>query len=336
MNLTLANLRIGEAPDRATGTPQSAAFAATRGLDRMIWAMVAGTAGTVLLATMTSGFQVMWSTFLFPAGVGMALFALAWLYCRRDLRIAAALGGTAQLIAFSSVGAPLSYVAASLGWPLQDALFDAADRALGFDWPAMLAWMNAHPALHSACKLAYLSFTPQATITVLALGFSARYTRLRVFLLAFMLAALVTIAISALLPAQGVWGHHALSAAEYPAIIPATRELHLPVFSGLRDGSFRLLMAAGSDGIITFPSLHSALGVIFILALWPVPVLRWAALVVNLLMIAATPIDGGHYFIDILAGVVIAFACWAAAQSLAAIVASQPATPSPSLLAPSR
>jgi hypothetical protein len=58
-----------------------------------------------------------------------------------------------------------------------------------------------------------------------------------------------------------VWGFHKLSAADYPNIVPATREIHLPVFHGLRDGSYRDLVATGAQGIITFPSLHSALAI---------------------------------------------------------------------------
>ena len=35
-----------------------------------------------------------------------------------------------------------------------------------------------------------------------------------------------------------------------------------PVFYGLRDGSYRMLVAIGSEGIISFPSLHAALAMI--------------------------------------------------------------------------
>ncbi|MBI3435250.1 MAG: phosphatase PAP2 family protein, partial [Proteobacteria bacterium] len=198
-----------------------------------------------------------------------------------------------------------------------DRLFDALDRTLGLDWMTWLAWMNANPWPHQFFNAAYLSFSAQATVTVLALAFSGRLVHLRLFALAFMLAAIACIAISALLPAQGVWGFHALSAADYPAIVPATRELHLQTFNGLRDGSWRLLLGLGSEGIITFPSLHAALGIIFILALWPVARLRWVALVVNVTMVAATPVDGGHYFTDVLAGIMIALAAWTLARAIA-------------------
>jgi len=70
--------------------------------------------------------------------------------------------------------------------------------------------------------------------------------------------------------------------------------------------ALRALVAVGSEGIITFPSLHAALAVIPIVALWPIPRLRWLILALNIVMLAATPIDGSHYFIDVIAGIVVA------------------------------
>jgi membrane-associated phospholipid phosphatase len=128
--------------------------------------------------------------------------------------------------------------------------------------------------------------------------------------MSFVFTTLVTIAISTVMPAQGAWGHFHLSVQDYPAIAPVTQSLHLPVFHGLRDGTLRRLVADGAEGIITFPSLHTALGVLFIFALWPVRNLRWIAALLNIVMIAATPIDGGHYFCDVIAGMTIAVLCW--------------------------
>jgi membrane-associated phospholipid phosphatase len=287
---------------------------ALRRLDGLIWAVVILVGGVVFLSTFMGTFRLAWLTFVAPAAVCAMLTAGGWFYTRYrpEPPLASALTGTAQMVAFAAVAAPLSYLAASAGLPLHDTAFDAADRALGLDWPRLLAWMNAHPWLHSVFWAAYLSFTVQASVTILALAFTCRLMRLRAFMLAFFLCAIVTIALSGLFPAQGVWGHYGLTAADYPAIAPATRELHLPIYLGLRDGSFRLFTGIGSEGIITFPSLHAALGVIFIVALWPVPVLRWIGAVVNGLMIIATPIDGGHYFIDVIAGLALAVVCWAA------------------------
>jgi membrane-associated phospholipid phosphatase len=239
-----------------------------------------------------------------------------YLRFRAEPKLGSALSGTAQIAAFAAVGAPLSYIAASAGLPLWDDKLVIWDRHLGLDWMAWLAAMNAHPNLHLAFHLAYMSFAVQTTTTVLALAFTNRLIHLRVFIISFMLATVVTIAISTLMPAQGVWGQLHLVTSDYPNIAPATQTSHLAVFLGLRDGSFRELMAQGSEGIITFPSLHAALGLLFMLAMWPVPYLRWVAIVLNLLMIAATPVDGGHYFTDVVAGLAIAAFCRIAATRL--------------------
>lgn len=74
------------------------------------------------------------------------------------------------------------------------------------------------------------------------------------------------------------------------------------------------LVAEGAEGIISFPSLHAALGLLFLLALWPVKYVGWIATLLNLAMIAATPVDGSHYFSDVAAGLAIALVSWIAVR----------------------
>jgi hypothetical protein len=300
-------------------TSDSAADAAAlRRLDRVIWGLIAAVGAIVLAAPAVSGFYIDWPKFMVPALASLALAAGAWFYrgWRRDARLASGLESTAQVVVFAAVGAPLSYLAAAANLPLQDHALDVIDRALGFDWLALLAFMNDHPALYAVLRPIYLCLTPQMTAAVLCLAFTGRLVWLRVYTLAFVFAALVTIAISAVLPAEGVWPYYALTAAQSPHIVPAV-ETSWPVFHGLRDGSFRALVAVGSEGIITFPSLHAALAVILIAALWPVPVVRWVILGLNAVMLIATPIDGSHYFIDVFAGIIMALVCLLAARTLA-------------------
>jgi len=106
------------------------------------------------------------------------------------------------------------------------------------------------------------------------------------------------------LPAAGVWPFYGLTAADSPHVLP-TVSTSWPAFYGLRDDNVRALVAAGAEGIITFPSLHAALAVILVAALWPVARVRWVIFGLNALMLAATPIDGSHYFIDVLAGIAV-------------------------------
>jgi PAP2 superfamily len=293
--------------------------AAVRRLDHLIWTLIAGVAAVIVAAPLVSNFYIEWTAFAPPIAASLVLLALGWFYSswRKDARLASGLVSTAQVIAFAAVGAPLSYLAASANLPLLDHAFAAADRALGLDWKVMLAFMNGVPALFDALRPIYLSLTLQMTAAVLCLAFSGRLVPLRAYTLAFVYAALATIALSVVLPAAGAWPHYALTPADSPHVLP-TVSTSWPVFHGLRDGSFRALVAVGSEGIITFPSLHAALALVLIVALWPIPILRWIILGLNTVMLAATPIDGSHYFIDVLAGIAIAVLALIAARATVA------------------
>jgi len=296
-----------------------------RRLDNIIWAAVALVAAFVLIAANFNGFTVVLRSFIAPASICL-LLKLGTLYYRNwrtDHNLASTLEVTMQLIAFTVVGAPLSYVAASAALPLQDAALVHLDHALGFDWKELLAFMHRWPGFLKLMHMIYPSLILQMVAAVLLLGFTGRLSWLRAYMLAIIFAALITIAISVLLPAEGAWLYYGVT--DVPAALPLSHT-SWPVFFGLRDGSFRLLMGIGAEGIITFPSLHAALAVILVAAFWPVPIARWVAVTINSLMLAATPIDGSHYFVDVLAGIGIAVLSLAAARALVTWLAVIPAT----------
>ena len=288
--------------------------------DRAIWIVIAAVAGAVLISSALGPFQIEWASFRKAALAVTVLISVSWFYSaiRKDTPLADALMSAAQIIAFAAVAAPLSYVGASAAFPLWDGDLAALDHRLGLDWMAWLATMNAVPWLHTMLAAAYASFAVQTTAVVIVLGIAGQALRLRIFILSFMLLTLVTIAIAAVMPAQGVWGYLHLSALDSPAIVPITRDLPLPAFFGLRDGTLRQLVAEGAEGIISFPSLHAALGLLFAFALWPVRYAGWIGALLNLAMIAATPVDGSHYFSDVIAGLAIAVLSWIAVRQMLA------------------
>jgi PAP2 superfamily protein len=286
-----------------------------RRADLAIWATI-GLIGLVMVgATFVSPLRIEWRSFLAPVSCAVLIAAAAWFYqsVRNEPQLAAVLISTSQIIAFAAVGAPLSYLAARAGFPMQDALFDSWDREwLSLDWTSLMQMVAQRPILRLLLLLAYSSFAVQTVTTVFALGVAGRVAGLKTFIVAFIGTTLITIAISAVLPAVGPWVFLDLHADMADGFLP-TSSTSWPVFLGLRDSTFHTINGMNAEGIITFPSLHAALGILFGAALWRVKGIRWAGLVLNGAMLIATPAYGSHYFVDVIAGILIAVVCWIAA-----------------------
>lgn len=284
-----------------------------RRADAAVWIVISLGAAAIAGFALWAPFAIEWRSFLAPATLAVLLAAGGRYYraARNEARLGAILNCTAQIIGFAAVAAPLSYIAATAGFPLRDSMLDAWDHHLGFDWTATMSFIAARPALALLLLLAYSSFALQTVTTVLALGVAGQLDRLGTFVAAFVCTTLITIAGSAVYPAAGPYLFLELQPAAAHGFLPVS-STSWPVFLGLRDGTLHTVYGLNSEGIITFPSLHAALGILFAAALWRVAVVRWIALALNGAMLIATPAYGSHYVVDVIAGVAIAIICWLA------------------------
>jgi len=243
---------------------------------------------------------------------------------RRDPQVIFVLGSIAQIVLVTVVMPPLTYVAAAANFPLRDAELMAVDRALGLDWAAYVAFVNDHPLLSGWLTYGYAMIRwPLFAIPVI-LTAAGRYCRLQDFTLAFALALIATTIVSALVPAIGVYQQIGLDPShlenlDAQAYLDQVRDL-----APVRDGALRHLDLFGLAGIVTFPSFHAASALLYGWALWPVRWIRPFAVLVNLAMLAATPIAGGHYFVDLLAGVAVALAAIVVARRLDRVPVEKP------------
>ncbi|MCG2627705.1 phosphatase PAP2 family protein [Bradyrhizobium sp. WYCCWR 13023] len=230
-----------------------------------------------------------------------------------DPKLIFSLGTIGQVIITCAIVGPLSYVAGKMGWPLQDQTLLAIDRALGLDPEPIARFVNDHPWLADILSRSYgLIKWPLLAIPIV-LTLTARYVRLQLFMLAMSLALAITIAISALVPAIGTYYALQLPAAHLPDINTAIYAGQLRDILGLRDGSLHEMQLFKLSGIVSFPSFHAASAVLYMWALWPVRRIGGAAAALNLMMIAATPVIGAHYIVDVAGGVALAAASiWAA------------------------
>jgi hypothetical protein len=274
--------------------------------------IVLGVMGAVFAYSFTlGGFSVEW-----PGLIGSLAFvaiyagfaqANAWSSRPRDPQVMFVLGSTAQIVLVTVLMAPLTYVAAAANFPLRDAELMAADRALGLDWAAWVAYVNDHPLLAAWLSYGYTMIRWPLFAIPVVLTAAGRYGRLQEFTLAFALALVATTIISALVPAIGVYQQIGLDPATLASLKPQAYLDQVRDFAPVREGALRHLDLFGLAGIVTFPSFHAASCLLYAWALWPVRWMRPIAVVANVAMFAATPIDGGHYFVDLFAGIAVAW-----------------------------
>jgi membrane-associated phospholipid phosphatase len=191
-------------------------------------------------------------------------------------------------------------------FPYRDAALYAIDQALGLDRRAYLDFVNSRPLLVTIAEYSYLSLLPQFALVPMVLMVANQLPHLRQWMLAFALALIATSAISIFTPAMGAFVY--LLTPEVYANIASTVYSPVPTLEALRSGTLHSIHLDNLEGLIAFPSFHTAAALMFIWALRTVPYVRWPAIALNVALIAATPIGGAHYFIDLVAGAAVAFA----------------------------
>lgn len=220
---------------------------------------------------------------------------------------------SAFLLAFTAAAAVLHDLTATLAFPLVDAQLAAAETALGFDWRAYHAFLEAHPALARALALAYHSSGPQVGLVVIALSAVRRLGRLWLYARLFATTLLFVIAVSSVFPAEGPYAFYNMPevGAAAPQLESVGGTWHLAGLAELRSGAPITLALGDIRGLVTFPSFHVCLAMLTAWALAPVPVLGALAVLLNLAVIVATVGSGGHYFPDLVAGALVAAAALA-------------------------
>jgi len=239
---------------------------------------------------------------------------------RRDIQVAFVLGSTAQIALVTMLITPLTYVAAAANFPMRDADLYAIDRALGLDWRTYLDLVDAHPWLAAALRSGYVMIRWPIFAIPIALALVGRFDRLQQFTFAFGLALVVTTIASAFVPAIGVFHYLGLDPADFRHLNPLGYLDELRALPPVRDGSHRSLDLFGLTGLVTFPSFHATSALLYTWAFWPARWMRPVAILANGLMLASTPIDGGHYFIDVFAGIAVALIAIAAAHAASRVL----------------
>jgi len=195
-----------------------------------------------------------------------------------------------QLLVAMTALLPLTYLAATTGFPLVDGSLVRLDAMVGFDWNSAAHWVGERPMIDWIFVRAYSSIPYQAAVIFLIGSF--KLDRNSEVLWLFMIGVLITCAIFTFTPAEGKIGHVGTG--------------YVDLLREIRTGRWSTMEYNQSEGIVTFPSFHTTLAIILT---YVVRHYRWALAVfapLNGLMLLAIPTVGGHYLVDLFGGAAVA------------------------------
>lgn len=237
-------------------------------------------------------------------------------YVRQNAEEARALIGFGQLVTVIIMGIMLSYAGSAVPLPYRDAELYGIDRWLGFEREAYLAFLKRNDGLRHILSFAYGTTLLQNILVLLVAIAARRIDRLQFYIIAFSIAVTATVAIAIFVPAANAM-IHVDGVPRDLLTLPDGGHSYFPTLEGLRDGTLRVVDFQQLAGLISFPSFHTANGLLFVWALWPMRPLRVVLVPLNLLLIASTPLCGSHYVTDIAGGAAVAFGAIVATTWLA-------------------
>lgn len=223
----------------------------------------------------------------------------------RSPRIGLALVCTGLFPAFSTSIVMFNYLLMPITMPMIDGLLIKIDGLFGYHWPDLIAWGAANPIANEVLRYAYMSTVPQLALLVVVLGLSGRAHQLHVMLVSITISSVMAIVFWGIFPSHGT--------APYFALSPDIETLARPLVGTAYGLDLLRTALMGPDlispdtvkGLIAFPSYHAVLAFTAVYAMRGVKGLFWVYLVLNALILPATPLHGGHHLIDIPAGFVV-------------------------------
>lgn len=222
---------------------------------------------------------------------------------RHEASVRAAISAMSIFAAIALTGAMASYPVAALTAGYHDQALNRIDNFLGFDWVAAYSVVAAHPSLQVLGVLAYRSIyvTPVLLLVYWALT-NQQHVSNR-FLFEFWLAVVITLSLFFFMPAQGALAYLWHGSIPY---MPDSRLCQPELIPELRLEKIRAIGMGELCGLVSAPSFHAAAAVLYFRSGFRAGWMKWPVLVLSTAMLAATPVEGTHYLIDLIIGMSVA------------------------------
>jgi len=260
----------------------------------------------------------------------LAFMAGAYFYdrVRKNSCISSLLFGLGFIFASAASLNIINYLGLTVAGSRVDDLLAAMDRAIGVDWPALMRFAAAHPRFNMILLVAYKLSVWQVTILLILLGWKDRNGTIEQLCLALITSGLITVGTWILFPSFGaitVYGLPQAVAERLPLSLNLDYARALLYLQAHGPG---FISPATIKGLVGFPSFHTAQAIVVAWYARKLGVLFYPFMMFNILVVASTPIQGGHHVVDVIAGVAVAaFAIWLANRVASRLISEAPGDP---------
>lgn len=251
------------------------------------------------------GVGVDWTGYGVTCAIGIGAIVIGQLYRTKRLEEKIALATTASglFILFTISCSIFNYLLLPVGDRRIDPLLIKLDAMLHYSWPEAVVYVASLPWLASLLRFIYMSSLPQLIVILIILGFLGQRERLHQFLLTGVFGALMAIAFWAVFPSSGPSAFEILPAEVARSFVVGAAygtELNRLALDG---PSF--LSPKDALGLIAFPSFHTVMACMAVWFMAQTKRVFPLFLIVNILMLPAILVQGGHHLVDVFAGFIV-------------------------------
>jgi PAP2 superfamily len=199
----------------------------------------------------------------------------------------------------------LNHLVMTLPVPLTDDMLANLDQKLGLNW-SEYAYALAHFDFVSTTMFRiYNGLMPAILLVALEAVIVSDYQRCKEFLTLIVTALVFTVLLASFFPATGAMDRFA--DAHLKSLFPeGSGTYFITQLLEVRGGDPLLIDPARLTGLSSVPSFHTIACILLIYGSRGHPVRSPVITVLAIIIIAATPVYGGHYFVDIIAGAIVA------------------------------
>ncbi|WP_119273098.1 phosphatase PAP2 family protein [Taklimakanibacter deserti] len=200
----------------------------------------------------------------------------------------------------------LNYLSMSLALPWADNMLDSWDRMFGIDWHAYASWLSQYPDILPYLEQCYILAAVSIPFIFMVLVALGRAERAKEFATLLYIGVFVTVCIAGFFPAEGAMVRYMDSQLPAGTFGPKGGVFFVEALRTVRESKEVVLSFAALPGLASFPSFHTVISLLIVYACRDNIVTLLLAAVGAGAILVATPVYGGHYFIDVVAGILLA------------------------------